>query len=117
MRDGLNAAFHVSSGISRRDSKTADGPAFGPIHYQCRRVSCQFMAMLRSHRRFVRGCLLGSSALLALGGLGETARSQVALPQLTVTAAKHKPKPKPRAAPRTGGRRAGNANAPATPAQ
>ena len=71
-----------------------------------------------SHRRFVRGCLLGSSALLALSGLGETARSQVALPQLTVTAAKNRPKPKPRAAPRPAPRAAAAVPVtPLTPAQ
>jgi hypothetical protein len=42
-----------------------------------------------------RAVLLGSSALLALTGFGETTRAQVQLPQVTVTGAKPKPKPRP----------------------
>ena len=45
--------------------------------------------------RMCRAYLLGSSALIALMGLGAVASAQVQLPQLTVRATKQKPKPRP----------------------
>ncbi len=49
----------------------------------------------RNLRCVSRAMLLGSSALFVLMGLGEAARAQVALPQVTVTGEKPKPRPKP----------------------
>src|ERR1700758_994456 len=50
---------------------------------------------LLSTSRFGRGSVLGSSALLVLLAYGEAARAQVALPQVTVSGNKEKPKPQP----------------------
>ena len=66
--------------------------------------------------RSYRVSLLCGSALVALIGFGEDARTQESLPQVVITAPKEKPKPKPRvtsrpAAPATA------AAAPLTPAQ
>src|ERR1700693_5026074 len=52
--------------------------------------------LVSTHRRY-RVYLLGGSALLALFGLGGRALAQVALPEISVTSSREKPKPRPAA--------------------